>query len=99
MLLPGFGRGVGLAGVACRAVVPGVPGFAPAPTAPDRSPFSLAGYLVLVRRVLAGQNLGDPRGQAHAFCNPAEVQLLTGDHPSVARAIGQATHPATSRQP
>src|ERR1700704_18148 len=39
VVLPGFGRGVGLAGWSGRAVVPGVPGCAPAPTAPGRAPF------------------------------------------------------------
>jgi hypothetical protein len=36
-------------------VVPGVPGCAPAPTAPGVSPFVPLGLMVLVRRVLARQ--------------------------------------------
>jgi hypothetical protein len=38
VLLPGFGCGVWLAAGAGRAVVPGVPGCAPAPTAPGGPP-------------------------------------------------------------
>jgi hypothetical protein len=34
VLMPGFGSGVGLLSAAGRAAVPGMPGCAPAPTAP-----------------------------------------------------------------
>ena len=61
VLLPGFRCGVCLAGGAGRAVVPGVPGCAPAPTAPDRSPFLLMGWFVLVRRVPAGRRAAASR--------------------------------------
>ena len=61
VLLPGFGCDVCLAVGAGRAVVPGVSGCAPAPTAPDRSPFSLAGWFVLVRLVLAGRTAAASR--------------------------------------
>ena len=43
MLLPGFGCGVCLAGGGGRVVVPGVPGCAPAPTAPGLVSFLAVG--------------------------------------------------------
>jgi hypothetical protein len=52
VLLPGIGRGVCLAG-GLVAVLPSVPGCAPAPTAPDRSPFLQTGQFVLLRQGLA----------------------------------------------
>jgi SAM-dependent methyltransferase len=55
VLLPGFGCGVWLAAGAGRAVVPGVPGCAPAPTAPGGPPLVQLGWFVLVKRVLAGR--------------------------------------------
>ncbi len=54
VLLPGFGCGVCLAVGCGRVVLPGVPGCAPAPTAPGWSSFLSLGLLVLVRQVLAG---------------------------------------------
>jgi len=61
VLLPGFGSGVGLLLAAGRVAVPGVPGSAPAPTAPGGPPFALAGWFVLVRRALAGRTAAASR--------------------------------------
>ena len=44
-----------------HVVVPGVPGCAPAPTAPGWSSFVLLGWFVLVRRVLAGRRAAASR--------------------------------------
>ena len=44
-----------------RVVVPGVPGCAPAPTAPGCVSFLSLGLMVLVRRVLAGQRAAASR--------------------------------------
>jgi hypothetical protein len=57
VLVPGFGCGVCLAVGAGRPVVPGVPGCAPAPTAPGWSSFRAAGA------VCAGQ-AGADRAQS-----------------------------------
>lgn len=43
------------------AVVPGVPGCAPAPTAPAMPPFASLGWFVLVMRVLAGRTAAASR--------------------------------------
>jgi hypothetical protein len=59
--LPGFGCDVCLAVGAGRAVAPGVPGCAPAPTAPGGPPFVRLGRFVLVRRVLAGRRAAASR--------------------------------------
>jgi len=61
VLLPGFGRGVWLAAGAGRVVVPGVPGSAPAPTAPGNPPLVQLGWFVLVKRVLAGRTAAASR--------------------------------------
>ena len=55
MLVPGFGSAVCLLSRGGRVVVPGVPGCAPAPTAPAWSSFVSLGLMVLVRLVLAGR--------------------------------------------
>jgi hypothetical protein len=54
-LVPGFGFGVRVGCVGGRVAVPGVPGCAPAPTAPGSFSFRVDGAVVLVRRVLAGR--------------------------------------------
>jgi hypothetical protein len=61
VLAPGFGRGVCLLSGGGRAVVPGVPGCVPAPTAPAMPPFVPLGWFVLVMRVLAGRIAGASR--------------------------------------
>jgi hypothetical protein len=55
VLVPGFWCYVCLAGGAGRAVVPGLPGRAPAPTAPGCASSLPLGLMVLVRLVLAGR--------------------------------------------
>ena len=61
VLVPGFGSAVCLLSGDGRAVVPGMPGCAPAPTAPDVPPFVSLGWSVLVRRVLAGRTAAASR--------------------------------------
>jgi hypothetical protein len=61
VLVPGFGSVVCLLSGGGRVAVPGVPGCAPVPTAPAVSPFASLGWLVLVRRVLAGRRAAASR--------------------------------------
>jgi hypothetical protein len=61
VLVPGFERGVCLAGDGGRAVTPGVPGCAPAPTAPGCASSRVARVVVLVRRVRAGRRAAASR--------------------------------------
>jgi hypothetical protein len=59
--VPGFGSVVCLLSGGGRSVVPGVPGCAPAPTAPARPPFALLGWFMLVMRALAGRTAAASR--------------------------------------
>jgi hypothetical protein len=61
VLAPGFGPVVCLHSGGGRTAVPGVPGCAPAPTAPAVPPFVSLGLMVLVRRVLAGRRAAASR--------------------------------------
>ena len=61
MLAPGFGCGVCLLCGGGRAVLPGVPGCALAPTAPAMPPYASLGWFVLFRGVLAGHTAAASR--------------------------------------
>ena len=76
VLLPGFGCDVWLAAGAGRAVVPGVPGCAPAPTAPGRSSSRAAGM------VCAGQA---GAGRAQSRCQQVRKASFQGQSRLMAR--------------
>ena len=69
VLVSGLGSGVCLAGDAGRAVVPGVPGCAPAPTAPGGASFRVAGV------VRAGQG---GAGRTQSRCQQARNASFHG---------------------
>ena len=81
MLAPGFGRGVCLLSGGGRAVVPGVPGCAPAPTAPGHASFRVAG---VVRAGHAGA------GRAHSRCQQVRNASFQGQSGLIFRTRSRA---------